>query len=177
MIKHLFKSSRITLCTYRIRIEEKHLPNTKDKLEYGTMFHRLKEEHSSIKKEIDTIVQSLFGTEFGLQELSIKRGSIEIIAVIGAAYYAISKYKNFIESIELARTQIENLFARRLSIDARLISSSWQPGAILLNNNHASCDSCYFNKLLIWYLIFTHFILLGIAIFGVFILGFRLLKN
>src|SRR4051794_35171353 len=46
------------------------------------------------------------GPEFDVRSISLARGSIEIFVTIGAVYYALSRYKNFVDSIELLASQL-----------------------------------------------------------------------
>lgn len=153
------------VCSFHFYIEDAYRKEVDG--EFEDLYHLFKNKQEIIEKDIKAIIHKTFGPEFELQRLSIHRGSVEILLVIGTAYYVVSKYKNFVESIELARSQIKTLLSSEANIKSSSISATWLPGSSLARiDQNLTLNNCYnYQGLLIWYLLITHFILLGFAIF------------
>ena len=54
-------------------------------------------------------VRKILGPEFDIRNLSFSYGSLEVIAAIGTTYYIVSRYKNFVESVELLTNQFKKM--------------------------------------------------------------------
>lgn len=84
-----------------------------------------------IEKIIKTSVNETFGHDYFVSGLSINRGSVEIVVFIAgvllSGYVGISRYKNFIESVDLLRRQIRGKLAELPGIPPDAISASWEP--------------------------------------------------
>ncbi len=88
-----------------------------------------------IKSQINEAVRSGLGSDFNVQSITYYPGSLTILVVIGTTYYAISRYKSFIESVELLVSQIRNLLSTTVSqgTNSRIsASSNWIPGPGLI---------------------------------------------
>jgi hypothetical protein len=102
--------------------------------------------------------------------MSIARGSIEILVTIGAVYYAISRYKNFVESIELLASQltgvVRRFLERAMPIKELAVSATWEPGAglIRLEVEHPVPVAASWAYPLLWYVIVSHAALLVLFI-------------
>lgn len=137
---------------YRHHEEEELIPSYLDFLD------KLKND---IKQEM---VKSL-GEAFHIKSITIGRGSIEVLIVIGTTYYAISRYKNFIESLELLSSQIRNVANRFFSAnrpESPDISVTWTPGrALALLDRSRDRLLPIQNNILLYYLIISHAVLLS----------------
>ena len=124
----------------------------------------LDELKHGIKQEI---VKSL-GEAFDIKSITIGRGSIEVLIVVGTEYYAISRYNNFIESVELLSSQVKKVAGRlfgTIAAEQPDISVTWTPGPALARLN-SSRDGCILihSDLLIYYLILSHAALLSFVL-------------
>ena len=95
------------VCTFVFTITSEDAQRPSDEL-----YSHYKEQQQRLVSEVEGKVKQVLGGEFRVQEFRINRGSVEIILVIGTTYYVISKYKNFIESIDMLFSQLQNLFRR-----------------------------------------------------------------
>lgn len=116
--------------------------------------------------------QSL-GPEFDVRSMSVTRGSIEILVTIGAVYYALSRYKNFVESIELLASQLAGVVRRFLEEAMRhqpvpqlSVSGTWEPGPALvrLEAFEPVLPGIAWAYPLLWYVILRHAALLALFI-------------
>src|ERR1044072_1674707 len=76
----------------------------------GRAWETIMVERRGMEEDINRVVRENLGSEFSLRSMTPIRGSIELILVIGTTYYAVSKYKNFIDSLELLKSQLERFF-------------------------------------------------------------------
>jgi hypothetical protein len=124
-------------------------------------------ERPVMEDMINRTIRDNLGSEFSLRSMTPIRGSIELILVIGTTYYAISKYKNFIDSLELLRTQLEsflkNFFGGRIASGMR-ISSSMTLGASTAAGNIAGSGTFDANRFLLFYVLLSHAALLAVFI-------------
>jgi hypothetical protein len=143
---------------FRIYVQYIHPEEEELILSYLDFLDKLK---SDIKQEM---VKSL-GEAFYIKSITIGRGSIEVLIVIGTAYYAISRYKNFIESIELLSSQIRNVASRFFSANRPEppdISVTWTPGPALARLDRSRDRWLPIqNNILLYYLILSHAALLS----------------
>jgi hypothetical protein len=93
--------------------------------------------------------------------MTFARGSLEILIVVGTLYYAVSRYKNFVESIELAVAQMKrivgSLFERRAPQPAA-VRGTWNPGPGMALSGRSllpGADSGVFG-ILVWYVVLSH---------------------
>ncbi len=124
-----------------------------------------------LKTEMLHATHQILGPEFDIRSMSIARGSIEIFVTIGAVYYAVSRYKNFVESIELLNKQLagvvrrffEERFQRPIVAD---VFSTWEPGSGLvgLAASDTPFSSAAWAYPLLWYVILSHAALLALFI-------------
>lgn len=129
----------------------------------------LQEEKGTLQEEVQVAVRKLLGRAFDVHQIIITRGSVELLIVIGTVYYAISRYKSFVESIELLtshlRLLVQRLLGRVPSSGPVVISADWFPGpslaAAMQRENRADWPETA--KLMLAYLILSHAGLLGIV--------------
>lgn len=127
------------------------------------------ETRNELEEEIKKTVKNYLWPEFEISSISYRRGSIEILIVIGTVYYTISRYKSFIESIELFVSQIKNIvdrFFRRTTPVPVSVSGTWTPsGSLLVSEafiNYPQTNQN--NSILIYYLLLSHFIMLIVIV-------------
>lgn len=117
-----------------------------------------------LREEIAAVVRENMGSAFEVRALTVGRGSIEIVVLIGTVYYAISRYKNFVESIELMLKQLKEVvkhFFERSAPMSVTVSASWTPaGGLIAAAPVASARS---NPAL-WYLIVSHAAMLAVIL-------------
>jgi len=113
-------------------------------------------------------VHEALGPEFQVQSLTIGRGSIEILILIGTTYYAVSRYKNFIESIELLVRQLKDIvkhFFERAAPMRVTVSAAWTPGnglaSVAAPHDDAAAERV---SPALWYLILSHAAMLAVVL-------------
>lgn len=130
----------------------------------------LQKKRGELESEINEATKKFLGPQFEVRSITFPRGSVEILILIGTIYYAISHYKQFVESIELLTSQLESLFTRRLlqHFEPLPISvyGTWSPGPALaragtLLSSYGSLDAM---RILLWYIIISHAALLMVFI-------------
>jgi len=95
--------------------------------------YRLLEE-SEMRVELQRATREILGPEFEVRSMAVGRGSIEIIALIGTSLYVMSRYKNFVESIELLVAQFRRVVLRFLGqyeSEPSEVTTTWTPGSAL----------------------------------------------
>ena len=110
--------------------------------EDGPPFHQehwsyLDQAGGKLRHEIAAAVKEQLGPEFDVRSLTFARGSITVLLVVGTVYYAISRYKSFIESVELLVSHLKDLIRRffeRLAPMPVSVSASWTPGPALVQS-------------------------------------------
>ena len=123
---------------------------------------------SRLRGELTSTVHETLGPEFQVRSVTIGRGSIEIVVLIGTTYYAISRYKNFVESIELMVRQVKEVVKRFFERAAPMhvtVSASWTPGNGLAGLATLQDDAAAerVNPAL-WYLILSHAAMLAVVL-------------
>jgi hypothetical protein len=127
-------------------------------------------EEQELASELREVTQRVLGPEFAVTSLSFRRGSIEIFAAVGVTYYVVSRYKNFIESLDLAWAQMNRLLQRFFSRSANqqiTVTGNWTPGAalILAEARGSEANRGFFGTgILLWYFVVSHAVLTGVVI-------------
>lgn len=128
----------------------------------------LQEFRDELESQTKQTVRHYLGDEFEVRDISYHHGSLEILIVIGTGYYVISRYKNFVESIELLALQLKKLlthFFYRHKPTPLKVFATWIPGPALVNVdmqfNQSPMES---SSILLWYLVLSHAILLSVMI-------------
>ncbi|MCW3996672.1 MAG: hypothetical protein NWE98_11070 [Candidatus Bathyarchaeota archaeon] len=134
----------------------------------GKLWMFLQETRSELEAETKKAVLQTLGPEFEVRDISFKRGSIEILLVIGTVYYAISRYKNFVESIEMLVSQLRRIFSRFFERWGPMpvhVSGNWTPGPAMVRiETMMSYRPIDVNTILLWYVLLSHAVLLGVFI-------------
>lgn len=65
--------------------------------------------HTKLSEELIGMTPAILGSTFNLQRIDIRRGSGRIVVYVAGGFTAISKYPDFVGSLELLRGQIEGL--------------------------------------------------------------------
>lgn len=132
--------------------------------------HRLLME-SEMRGELQRATRELLGSEFEVRSMTVGRGSVEILVLIGTALYVISRYKNFVESIELLLAQFRRialLYFESQGVEPTELSATWSPGPALAAAMTAtpvnSAPRTLAEPLLLVYLILSHAVLLAVAL-------------
>lgn len=122
-----------------------------------------------LREEMAAAVHQHMGTEFDIRSMSFARGSLELLVVIGTLYYAVSRYKNFVESIELLVAQLKRVvsafFDRRMQ-SAVSVQGNWTPGPGLVQaaprlSGGMPGES---SGLVLWYLVLSHAAMLAVLL-------------
>ena len=103
----------------------------------------LEKESQNLHSKISAAVRQHLGIEFEVRSITFGTGSIEMLVIIGTAYYVVSRYKNFVESIELLVNQVKQIVTRLFTqpdfqntLNNRLtnisVSATWSPGPALV---------------------------------------------
>jgi hypothetical protein len=129
----------------------------------------LHEMRHELESDIKEAIEKFLSPEFEVRSITFHGGSIEILVVIGTAYYVISRYKNFIESVELLLSHLKRIIHRffgRLWPQPISVYGTWSPGPALvraetLYSSYGSMDAI---RILLWYLILSHAALLTVVI-------------
>lgn len=132
------------------------------------MWDILTETNGKLEYEIKKVTENILGPQFKVQSVTFRHGSVEILIVIGTIYYAISRYKNFIESIELFKQQLKSLllnFFGGFFEEPISVYGTWSPGPALAHAQMMlSYDSMDAMKILLWYMLLSHAALLTVFI-------------
>jgi hypothetical protein len=127
-------------------------------------------EEQELASELREVIQRVLGPEFEITSLSFRRGSIEIFAAVGVTYYVVSRYKNFIESLDLAWSQMRRLLQRfftRSDHQQITVTGNWAPGAALAVaevRGTAATRTFFGAEILLWYFIVSHAVLTGVVV-------------
>jgi hypothetical protein len=79
------------------------------------LLQSFQKKEKELELEISELIRKYLGKQFTLESISIKKGSITIIAIIAATiatFDLISKYKDFIDSLDLIKNQVSRLINR-----------------------------------------------------------------
>ena len=95
------------------------------------LWNAVRERSYRMREEITNAVHEYMGPEFDVRSMSFARGSVEMLVVIGTLYYAVSRYKSFVESIELLAAQLKRVvtnFFGGIGPAAVSVRATWSPG-------------------------------------------------
>jgi len=125
-------------------------------------WHFLESDNFRLREEVEVAVKETLGGEFALTSLTVGKGSIEIVAIIGTTFYAISRWKSFVESIELMVEQLKRVIRRHLekaSPSHPTITATWTPGRGLatITQREPRFERA---SLVTWYLVLSHALML-----------------
>jgi hypothetical protein len=128
----------------------------------------LSNSQRQLQEEVSAAVRKSLGPEFEVRSLTIGRGSIEILVLVGTVYHVISSYKDFIESMELMLRQVKeavrNYFESTVPIRAT-VNGSWTPvGEIIPSSPPIGEAGVGVNRIVIWYLIISHASMLAVLL-------------
>jgi hypothetical protein len=128
-----------------------------------TIAHR---EAYRLREDMAATVHEHLGPEFDVRSMSYARGSLEILVVVGTLYYAVSRYKSFVESIELCVAQLRRIviafFERRMPTPIS-VRGTWTPGPGLVQSNAGRLDMGD-NGVVVWYLVLSHAAMLTVIL-------------
>jgi len=131
-----------------------------------------------LREEIAVAVHKHMGPEFDVRSMSFARGSLELAIVVGTLYYAVSRYKNFVESIELLIAQLKRVvtsfFGPPRMLGLVFAQGSWTPGpglaqAAPVPYAEVGGES---RSLVVWYLVLSHAAMLA-ALLWLLVRGLR----
>lgn len=157
------------VCLVHISISIEYLDNSSVRQPWAILIER----ETSLREEFGGIIRRTLGPEFHMRAMTVGRGSIELLVLVGTAYYVVSRYKNFVESIELMVAQMRSLAASDLGLPGTAASASWTPLPPLLSATSSPAPPStpgYLPSalsridLLIWYLVFTNAAMLSVLI-------------
>lgn len=118
-------------------------------------------EGSKLRDRLGATIHEHLGPEFDVRSMSFARGSVEILLVVGTLYYAVSCYKNFVESIELLLTQLRRIvsdFFDQRGPGPVSVTANWTPGPGLVQSAAAVSGLGVSTNVsaVVWYLIVSH---------------------
>lgn len=122
-----------------------------------------------LRERVSSAVHEHMGPEFDVRSMSYSRGSLEVIVVIGTLYYAVSRYKSFVESVELMVAQLRNIlasfFERRMPGPVS-VQGSWSPGPALAQGTPGIFAGIGGEgpALVVWYLVLSHAAMLAVLL-------------
>ena len=67
-----------------------------------------------IRSEAEELTNREFGSQLIVRSMTPIRGSIEVMVVIGATYYAVASYEDFLGGVERIRSQVQRLCSNRM---------------------------------------------------------------
>jgi len=129
------------------------------------MFRNMVEIRKEIQRNMSRLAKETVGPEFEITNMTVGRGSVELLITLGATYVVISRYKNFIESLNLFRRQLETII-RDYGPFAE-VNATWSPAPALAvaQAGSPSFESQSLTQvLLLAYLILSHAALLTVFI-------------
>ena len=123
-----------------------------------------------LREEIGAAVHAHMGPEFDVRSMSFARGSLELLVVVGTLYYAVSRYKNFVESIELLIAQLKRVtsvfFGPPRMLGPVSVQGSWTPGPGLVQAAPRVFEALLGESsgLAVWYLVLSHAAMLAVLL-------------
>jgi hypothetical protein len=134
-----------------------------------TMWRIISQEGYELRERMAASVHEHVGPEFDIRSMSFARGSLEILVVIGTLYYGVSRYKNFVESIELSVAQLKRVvsafFDRRMPSPVS-VQGNWTPGPGLVQATPRLSGGIIGDSpgLVVWYLVLSHAAMLAVLL-------------
>lgn len=127
-----------------------------------------REANYELREQISFAVHRYLGPEFEIRNISFTRGSLGILVVIGTVFYAVSRYKSFLDSLALLMAQLQRLitifFNQRMQIPVS-VRTDWSPGpALVVALQRTSASPHDISQLVIWYLIVSHGAMLAVLL-------------
>ena len=157
------------ICSFHYLIEDVDQESAQ-KEEINSTYGSFKNNENDIKKDIISIVKNTLGDEFSITNVKIKRGSVVIeFTIIAGIFATIVDYKSFVESIQLAKSQIDRYMFKKTGNNAQ-INSSWKPEKSLKNlasEQVGASKEFPFTAVLVWYVVLSHSVLLALVVFMV----------
>ena len=152
------------IATFTFRIDTDHSDGLEADI-YGSFRNQAREIHG----EIASAVAETLGSQVEVRDLAIRRGSVEVIVVIAAAYYVIAAYPDFLQGLDKLFEQIRSIlrrFAGRFSQGpwTIVVSGSWKPSAGVQALHSSGVRRTDFEVVLLVYILVTHAVLLGIFV-------------
>jgi hypothetical protein len=89
------------------------------------------ESRSNLQYEIERVVHDTIGPEFTVRDVRVVRGSVTLLFAIGTTYYVISRYKNFMESLELLQSQLKRAMRGYFGNTQPTVDVTWNAGPSL----------------------------------------------
>lgn len=127
----------------------------------------LRSHSEAFEREIKEEVNAILGPNFRVEQVQYRIGSVEVsvvIATVGIVYYAVSRYKSFVESLDLMAFQLRKLIGRYTGPLDTYVTSGWVAGPALARLP-AEVESEDLGPgillILIWYLALSNAALLG----------------
>lgn len=163
-LRRLDRVSEVAYVRVLLDSDQRQQPERDDEL-WGFV----REVRGDLTEEIGLAVRQVLGEGFTASNVSVRRGSVEILVTIAAGYYAVSRYKNFVESLQLLAVQLEHIVRAFLPPHLRhqgTVSSSWAVGpAVFATIARTSSTGGYQPSALLAYLLLSHAALLGVIIY------------
>lgn len=153
------------ICTIRLLASS---PFQKQEWDERTLEWLIK-HRDDFETEVKEEVKIILGLQFKVAQVDYFKGSVEvsvIIATAGVVYYAVSRYKNFIESLDILVFHLRKVLYRFVEpMDSR-VSGEWLPCPNMVQFSGADLDVSLtrITMLLIWYLVLTNAVLLSLVI-------------
>jgi hypothetical protein len=169
-LANLFRSNKIEIsghvCT--VHVIARFMSDEKNR--GSSLFDSFSDSREKVINEIRKTVYSTIGPRFEVRELEIRPGSVELIVVIttvGTLYYGISRYKNFIESLDLLASQLRRIFVRLFNPTEVIVTAGWEPGTAFIHpstSNQLATGSPALYGLLIGYLVVTNLVFIAFVL-------------
>jgi len=163
-------SGEVCFVSFRVQTDELYEMESKD---FRYPWRIFEESNIDLRKRLESIVKETLGEQFQLKSLTVGRGSIEVIANVATTYYAVSKYKNFVESIDLMVQQCKSLISKYFGDRIKcktVVTANWVAAPSLSKlqaSNQPIVEKTKNNEMSIVtkYLVFSHFILTAAILF------------
>ena len=125
----------------------------------------LVESMPKIRREVEELTTQEFGPQVTVRSMIPIRGSIEVMVVIGAIYYAVASYEDFLTSIERLGSQLRRFFASRMEHFYPTVTSTVTlgPGTATVPTTSGPAEDLT-KMILLGYIILSHAALLVLFI-------------
>ena len=140
----------------RLTVDMEHGPETNEFL-----WRVVEQGSSKLRERMGATIHEHLGSEFDVRSMSFARGSVEILLIVGTLYYTVSRYKNFVESIELLLAQLRRTvsdFFDQRGPGPVSVTGNWTPGPGLVQSAAATSALGVSTSLsaVVWYMIVSH---------------------